>query len=74
MLIVKVARWHVVERLRSVAGPAVRCCSVCGGVEFGAPAETALDAATGRYYDVVRCPGCNYDLLEPVPPAAAVIA
>jgi hypothetical protein len=74
MLLVKAVRWHTVERRPAAQGTVVRRCSVCGDSEFGAAVETALDAATRSYYDVVRCQGCGYDLLESRAPVVAATA
>jgi hypothetical protein len=74
MLVVKAVRWHRVEHLSPTAGPPTGHCSVCGGSDLGKPVETALDAVTRRYYDVVRCEGCGYDLLEVRAPVAAATA
>jgi hypothetical protein len=60
MRVVKADRWHRVE-----AEPgARRCCSVCGSTELTATDETVLDSSSLRWYRVVRCGGCAYDLLE----------
>jgi hypothetical protein len=74
MLVVQAVRWHRVERLSPAAGPPARRCSACGGSNLGKPVETALDAITRCYYDVVRCQSCGYDLLESCAPVAAASA
>jgi hypothetical protein len=74
MFVVQAVRWHHVERPSAATGPPTRRCSVCDSSELGKPVETALDAATRRYYDVVGCQGCGYDLLEPRAPVVAATA
>ncbi len=71
MYIVKAARWHVVERLPLPDRIAARRCSVCACLELSAGGEIVLDAAAGIRYQVVRCHGCGYDLLEPLARASA---
>jgi hypothetical protein len=71
MYIVKAVRWHMVERSPLPDEAPRRRCSVCAGSDLGAGGETALDAATGMRYWVVRCHGCGYDLLEPLPAASS---
>ena len=74
MRVVKAERWHLVETSQETTAPRVgappRRCSVCGSPQLAAPGETVLDAATLARYRVVRCGGCGYDLLEPLPAVA----
>src|SRR5688572_24725532 len=69
MRVVKADRWHKVELAADSA--ADRRCSVCGSLRLAAPGETVLDGTTRTRYRVVRCAGCGFDLLEPLPKAFA---
>jgi hypothetical protein len=75
MRVVKAERWHKVagasEGLFRGAGVAPRRCSVCGSADLAAPGETVVDGASLARYRVVRCGGCDYDLLELVPAVVA---
>jgi hypothetical protein len=69
MFIVKAARWHFVEILPSAARTPIRRCSVCASTDLRASGQTALDAVANCRYEIVRCQGCGYDLLELAVPA-----
>ena len=75
MRVVRAERWHKVasasEGSLRGASAAPRRCSVCGSAELTAAGETVVDGATLARYRVVRCGGCEFDLLEP---AVAVVA
>ena len=71
MYIVKAARWHGVELLPVPDRMSTRRCSVCACSKLGAGGEIVLDAATSVRYQVVRCHGCGYDLLEPLARSSA---
>ncbi len=65
MQIVKAERWHKVEPVSG--GSTMRHCSVCGSRRLAVRDEPVLDGSTRARYRVVRCDGCGYDLLEPLP-------
>jgi hypothetical protein len=69
MRVVKADRWHKVQP--AADSTADRRCSVCGSSRLAAPGETVLDGTTRARYHVVRCAGCGFDLLEPVPTVLA---
>ena len=71
MYIVKAARWHGVELLPVPGRMSARRCSVCACLELGAGGEIVLDAVASVRYQVVRCYGCGYDLLEPLARSSA---
>ncbi len=60
MRVVKANRWHKVDHESQPS----RRCSWCGSSELTATGETVLDSATLKWYRVVRCGGCAFDLLE----------
>jgi hypothetical protein len=68
MQVVKAERWHKVETSRPRAGAASRRCSVCGSQHLAPHGDPVLDGVTLARYQVVRCEGCGYDLLEMLVP------
>jgi hypothetical protein len=71
MYLVQAARWHAVRHLPTPEQTPTRYCSVCGSAQLRPSEETVLDAGTRLRYRVVRCHGCGYDLLEPLPAASS---
>jgi len=79
MRVVKAERWHKVasasegsfDSFGKGAGAAPRRCTVCGSTDLAAPGETVVDGISLARYRVVRCGGCDYDLLELVPAVVA---
>jgi hypothetical protein len=69
MRIVKAERWHRVDREGGIDQ-----CSVCWSGRLLRTNDVVLDSTTLQQYRVVRCQGCGYDLLEPVPSAVGASA
>ncbi len=60
MRVVKAERWHRVD----TTSHGSRRCSACGSSQLVPTGETVLDSGSLKWYRVVRCGGCAYDLLE----------
>lgn len=67
MRIVKAERWHRVDEDHGVEQ-----CSVCWSTRLRRTNDVVLDSTSLQQYRIVRCQGCDYDLLEAAPAAAAV--
>jgi hypothetical protein len=68
MRVVKAERWHHVASAEApgVDGRPARRCSVCASAQLGSGGDIVMDGASLARYQVVRCGGCGYDLLEPL--------
>jgi hypothetical protein len=75
MRVVKAERWHKVASASDAsfrgASAAPRRCTVCGSTDLTNSSETVVDGVSLARYRVVRCGGCDYDLLELVPAVVA---
>lgn len=65
MQVIRANRWHHVDLGGPLRPSAPRRCSVCGAEQLTPKGETVVDGVSGRYYAIVRCDGCGYDLLDP---------